>query len=149
MRARRNPKKQAYLQDIAERNSFTENLSSRIAFNFKFFQFGDEGGQSFAEWEREQILADLNNKLKDYSGKTVLELQHDKTLEIYTEYPRGSKFTQPENLRSMNIMWARLRITGRRRLIGFFHKASTEANRNVFYVVFLDKNHEFAPSSKD
>lgn len=85
MRARRNPKKQAYLQDIAERNSFMGSLSSRIAFNFKFFQFGNKGGQSFEEWEREQILSDLNNKLKDYSSKTVLELQQDKTLEIYSE----------------------------------------------------------------
>ena len=149
MRARHNPKKQAYLQDITERNSFIETLSSRIAFNFKFFQFGDKGGQSFEEWEREEILADLNNKLKDYSSKTVLELQQDRTLEIYPEYPRGSKFEQPEILRSMNIVWCRLRITGRRRLIGFFHKASTEGNRNVFYIVFLDKNHDFAPSSKN
>ena len=103
MKSRRNAKKQAYLQDVAERNSFMEILSSRIAFNFKFFQFGDKGGQSFEEWERERILADLNNKLKDYSSKTVLELLQDKTLEIYSEYPIGSKFTEPETLRSVKI----------------------------------------------
>ena len=150
MKTRKNLTKQAYLQNLTERNSFAQSLNNKIAFNFKFFQFSDKGGQSFEEWEREQILADLNNKLKDYSGKTILELQKDKTLEIYTEYPKGSKFTQPDFLASVNIKWGRLRITGRRRLIGFFTRAEMlgTIEKNIFYVVFLDKNHDFAPSNK-
>lgn len=86
----------------------------------------------------------MNNKLKIFSGKTVRELQKDKTLEIYTEYPKGSLFICPPALQGTGITWSRLRLTGRRRLIGFFFEEA-EQPITTFYVVFLDKNHEFAP----
>ena len=155
MASRQNNTKQQYLREISERNKILHDTANNITFNFKFFQSGDYSGQSFEEWEREQILADLNNKLKDYSGKSRLELQEDGTLEIYTQYPNGSKFREPAILKAIaiDIEWARLRVTGRRRLIGFFHKHKKydiERTKNeVFYVVFLDKNHEFAPSRKN
>ncbi len=150
MCARRNDTKKKYIRAISERNEILNRTSESIAFNFKFFQCGDSGGQSFEDWQREQILADLNNKLKDFSGRTILELKQDSILEVYTEYPKGSMFSQPAILSSLAIDWGRLRITGRRRLIGFFYKkealSGNKACKNVFYVVFLDKNHEFAPS---
>ena len=152
MSSKRNPTKEKYLQGLVELNQFAQSLADKITFNFKFFQFGDNGGQSFEDWQREEILADLNNKLKDFSGKTILELQQDRTLEIYTEYPKGSKFSIPAMLASAKIKWARLRITGRRRVIGFFlildKAVIAGADKNTFYVVFLDKKHEFAPSKK-
>mgnify|MGYP007069848500 CR=1 FL=1 len=152
MSSRRNPTKEKYLQGLVELNNFAQSVADKITFNFKFFQFGDNGGQSFEDWQREEILADLNNKLKDFSGKTILELQQDRTLEIYPEYPKGSKFSPPSMLSSAKIKWARLRITGRRRLIGFFlmpdKSVITGAYKNTFYIVFLDKNHDFAPSKK-
>ena len=146
MCAKRNETKEKYIKTIYERNEFLYSISDKIAFNFKFFTYGADSGQSFEEWQRDEILADLNNKLKDYSGKTVLELLQDKTLEIYSEYPKGSKFTQPPMLTSAQIEWCRLRLTGRRRLIGFFYKVSDVSCKNIFYIVFLDKNHDFAPS---
>ena len=153
MSNRNNPIKEKYLRTLSEHNNFIQSMADKITFNFKFFHSGVKSGQSFEDWQREEILADLNNKLKDYSGKTILELQQDRTLEIYTEYPKGAKFTLPAILASVNIKWARLRITGRRRLIGFFHKLDdierVGANKNTFYVVFLDKNHDFAPSIKN
>ena len=148
MSQRANRKKYEYLQSLSNKAEILERSGKNIVFNFKFFCFGKSGGQSFEEWERERILADLNSKLKDFSCKTVDELIADGKLELYDAYPKGSKFTCPAVLQCVDITWSRLRLTGRRRLIGFF-SIQDKQPRKTFYVVFLDKNHDFAPSSKN
>lgn len=145
MSPKTNKAKSNYLSSLAGKINILKDSTQNIVFNFKFFCFGENGGQSFEEWEREKILADLNNKLKNFSGKTIDELQSDGTLEIYDSYPKGSKFVCPSALTITNAVWCRLRLTGRRRLIGFL---SPDEPKKTFYVVFLDKNHEFAPANK-
>ena len=148
MSQRTNKKKAEYLQYLSDKVDILKASEKNIVFNFKFFCFGKSGGQSFEEWEREKILSDLNNKLKNFSGKTIEELRADGTLEFYEAYPRGSNFVCPTTLTGAEITWSRLRLTGRRRLIGFFSKQERK-QKKTFYVVFLDKDHEFAPSSKN
>ena len=77
-------------------------------------------------------------------------------MEQYDSYPKGSRFVKPQRLSFWGIKWARLRLSGARRLIGFFLDYSKindleekKIMKNTFYVVFLDKNHEFAPCSRD
>ena len=142
-----NKTKTEYLRHLAEKANVLVDCVKNIVFNFKFFCFGQFGGQSFEEWEQERILSDLNNKLKNFSSKKFEELREDGTLEIYSTYPKGSRFTCPPILAGTEILWGRLRLTGRRRLIGFFSN-STEQPKKTFYVVFLDKHHEFAPSTE-
>ncbi len=146
MSPKTNKAKSNYLSSLAGKINILKNSAQNIVFNFKFFCFGKNGGQSFEEWEHEKILADLNNKLKNFSGKTIDELRSDGTLEIYDSYPKSSKFTCPSALVITNAIWCRLRLTGRRRLIGFL---SPDEPKKTFYVVFLDKNHEFAPANKN
>lgn len=142
-------------QYLATLDQVDEFLNENIVFNFKYFIYGNDVGESFEEWEGEGILADLNNKLKNFSGKTKAELLRDGTLEIYGAYPKDSKFIKPKTLVFAGIQWARFRITGRRRLIGFFledkvlKSTSSENFRNVFFIVFLDKDHMFAPSGSN
>ena len=147
MSQRQNKKKAEYLQNLAEKTAIVEQSGKNIVFNFKFFTFGKTGGQSFEEWEHDKILSDLNNKLKEFSCKTVEELLTESKLELYTTYPKDSKFTCPTILQCADITWSRLRLTGRRRLIGFF-SVQDKQPRKTFYVVFLDKDHDFAPSRK-
>lgn len=143
-----NKKKQQYLDSLDNTNIQFENEKSFIRFNFNYYRFENDGCDSFEQWQKDEILADLNNKLKNFSGKSKIELINDKTLEIYTCYPEGSEFEHPKDIQDEYVDWARLRLTGRRRLIGFFRKAKLELDNNVFYIVFLDKNHRFAPSNK-
>ena len=141
----RNKTKKQYIDSL---NQIDGVFDRHIVFSFKYFTSDD--GQSFEDWERENILSDLNNKLKNFSSKSKIELLRDKTLEIYEAYPKGSKFSQPKNLMFSGIKWARFRVTGQRRLIGFFLDENILVNTekaDVFFVVFLDKNHLFAPSS--
>ena len=122
MSKKNNPTKEKYIQQISERGNLLDSVRDKLLFNFKYFQYGEESGESFEEWEREEILADLNNKLKEFSEKTRQELQIDGTLEIYGDCPKGSEFKKPKALDISEIEWSRLRITGIRRLAGFFLK---------------------------
>ncbi len=158
MSKKTNTKKEAFLKREAERGDFYKKNRSYISFNFKYFTYGDGYGQSFEEWEKDQLLSDLCEKLKAFSGKSRTELIQDRILEIYNiGYPKGSEFKKPNALMGIDIDWARFRIDGKKRLIGFFMKnygltdeggAEKENYRDVFYVVFLDKEHQFAPAPK-
>ena len=154
MSSKKNAVKAEYLRQIEERNKFLLWNAEKIVFNFRYFISGKGFGQSFEEWQAEGILAEYNKKLKEYSRKTIRELIAEGILEIYGEYPGDSGFKRPEALKYVGISWGRLRLTGRRRLIGCMCKAeSTEdkalgGDTRIFYVVFLDKEHEFAPSRK-
>ena len=143
-----NKTKAEYLKLLSDEANILKNCANNIVFNFKFFCASKSSGQSFEEWEQDKILSDFYNKLKNYSGKTVEELKADGTLEIYGRYPKGSRFTCPNVLLKTDAIWCRLRLTGRRRIIGFF-SPDEEKQKKTFFVVFLDKNHDFAPSNKD
>ena len=154
--SKQNKIKAEYLQNLTGWNSFIEQAAENIVFSFKYYQYGNSGGQCFEEWQEDNILADLNNKLQAFSGKKVKELLVDRTLEMYNSYPKDSKFKKPEALTFPEVKWARLRLTGARRLIGFFLDLTVREEddnrklkmRNTFYIVFLDKKHEFAPYVK-
>ena len=147
--SRNNSKKTAFIANIGKQFDLIDKTKDHISFSFEFFTYSVKGGESFEEWEKEEILADLNNKLKSYSGKSCKELLIDKTLEYYPQFPKDSNFTIPPNLIGTAIRWARFRITGARRLIGIFlNNQKDEKNKNVFYIVFLDKDHRFAPYKK-
>ena len=146
--SRNNSKKTAFINNYGKQFDLIEKTKDHITFSFEFFTYSEKGGESFEDWQKEEILADLNNKLKHFSGKTCNELFLDKTLEYYSQFPEDSNFTIPPNLIGTAIRWARFRITGARRLIGVFLNNQDEKSKNVFYIVFLDKNHRFAPSTK-
>lgn len=146
-RTKENKRKNQYLQSIVLSADQQSKDNGLIRFNFKYYRFGD-GGESFEQWQKDEILGDLNEKLKVFSHKSKVELMQDKTLELYSGYPKGSKFKHPDDIPDEFVEWSRLRIAGKRRLIGFFWKNHNKQNDDVFYVVFLDKNHGFAPSEK-
>lgn len=148
MSPKQNKTKAGYIKRLSDEATILQESAKNIVFNFKFFYASKSSGQSFKEWEQDRILSDLNNKLKNFSGKTVEELKGDGTLEVYGGYPKGSKFICPTALLRMDAIWCRLRLTGRRRLIGFL-SPDEDKQKKTFYIVFLDKNHEFAPSSKN
>ena len=138
-----NKRKENYIARIDHLDQFYASNQGLVSFSFKYFQYNDGEGQSFEEWEKDRILSDLNNKLKFFSGKTKKSLLVDQTLVIYGVFPTNTKFKEPKYLVEYPILWARLRLTGRRRLIGFF--VNNGVLEDIFYIVFLDKNHEFYP----
>jgi hypothetical protein len=91
--------------------------------------------QSLSTWESEGLLSQMNTALIQLCKETTANPQRIKK---YGSYPEKSKTGFPEcpkNL-SESANWSSLRLSGKVRVIGIM-------DRNIFYVVYLDKNHLF------
>ena len=161
-----NTKKAQFLDSfpIVSFDSDTCNHASRSKFNFSYFDCSQEAGQDFCSWGHEQ-LHKLLHKLVEY-GKNPLSYWWTqrvggggrKVLEVYGGFPARSDFQHPKHI-PKNVQWARFRLEGDMRLIGFIvpseldGKISRNNNKfifcaNTFYVVFLDEKHCFYKTKK-
>lgn len=114
-------------------------FQKKIAFNFK--DLDTQQGQDFNDWNDENILIRALDTLKSLSTLSVHEARKDShRFKIYGDFPPDSSFRYPKGL-SKDAQWSRIHITGRVCIIGHMVE-------NVFYFVFLDKFHDFCPSSK-
>ena len=145
-----NPQKEKYLKSHniqlnkeAENIKHLEESLNHITFNFEYFVHGQNAGEDFKEWTHEQ-LTEMLSKMVEYSKKSKLEWLNQKNiLSTYSDKNRCHfGFTLPNNIPRENVTWARFRLESKIRLIGFFYKNS----KNIFYVVFLDKEHRFYPT---
>ena len=104
-------------------------------------------GQSLRQWSNS---GDLLLKLTEI-GAALNKLTYSKAITdgIISEYdidrfmvnnmPNGSEWNYPRTLVKKDVRWCKIRLGSTRRVIGFMEK-------NVFQVVFLDKDHEFYPT---
>jgi hypothetical protein len=135
-------------------------LSKRAKFNFHYFTHQPPHGTHFCDWSQKE-LAELLDKLKNYcemdlyswTNRPIGGGKHRKNvLEIYDTFPSNSAFSEPKHI-PIEAKWARFRLEGDKRLIGFvlpheYHdkahsKTTYRFDKNTFYVVFLDKEHNF------
>jgi hypothetical protein len=103
-----------------------------------FRDFDRNQGQSFSEWEQEKILSLAVNKLHEVCNLTKMEVTKQ---QIVKEYPKGvfppnSDFTEPKHITPPVTSWCSMHIQGKECVIGYFED-------NIFYIVFLDKDHRF------
>ncbi|EPF29323.1 hypothetical protein DWB79_04195 [Treponema medium] len=130
-----------------------------LSFNFKYFDGSQSAGQNFTDWTKVQ-LEKLFEKLKWYSSDSKLHWQKTSLghgglhcLEVYGDFPSGSAFTYPKHIPS-GVQWARFRLEGDMRLIGFFIDKDDipkedEPFTHIFYIVFLDAYHQFYNSDNN
>jgi hypothetical protein len=128
------------------------HLSQYMAFNFRYFDNSQEPSSDFSKLSHEQLLK-IVNKIKNYSNNTTDYWKKQRVgkgkshiLEIYGDFPRNSDFKCPKHI-PIGVLWARFRLEGDMRLIGFIisedqHKECCLA-KNIFYIVFIDENHKF------
>ncbi len=127
-------------------------VKGKLSFSFKYFDGSQAAGQDFKDWSCEQKTK-LLEKLRDYSRESKQYWCNQrvgsgglKILAIYGEFPRNSDFTKPLHVPD-NVKWSRFRLESAVRLIGFFideeEAASKGLSTDIFYVVFLDKDHRF------
>ena len=120
---------------IAGQANRKENIpEGLLSFNFKFLDTTQ--GQTFEEWEKLQLLSQAFAVFKNYSAQTISEAFNDK-FKTYKDFPPKDKtdFTHPKHVPE-DARWASMHIQGKPCVIGHVHY-------NVFYVVFLDKEHAF------
>lgn len=106
-----------------------------MVFNFRFFD--STQGQSFLQWEADGLLSKALEKFRHYSCLPMGQVFSTK-FKQYDGFPAGSSFKHPSNVPE-DATWASMHIQNKECVIG-------HTLRNVFYVVFLDKEHGFYPS---
>lgn len=129
------------------------DIAERCKFCFSYFDSTQKHSGNLETWD-ERNLQELVKKLKEYSRHSLEHWKHERigshrnhVLEIYGSFPRRSNFQHPQHV-PYDVDWARFRLDGRKRLIGFtipkqLCKAGSKFDDNTFYVVFLDPEHNF------
>jgi hypothetical protein len=119
-----------------------------VSFNFKDFE-GRNQGQTFEIWEKEGLLALAMNRLTEISrlrvGEATTPAPNSKRalIKIYRQFPPDSVFKCPPMLKDKTLSWASIHIQGKECIAGYM-----DENNGIFYLVFLDKEHEFWPSTR-
>lgn len=154
-----NSKKERFIKQLPRDGleSPENDLTIRCKFNFSYF-CKEPPGQDFSDWTPEQQKK-LYDKLIEFSRFSLPHWQQvpvgrgsGRVLSIYKDFPRLSKFKHPPHV-PHDAHWARFRIGWSERLVGFtvplafnskiHEQTQYQWDANTFYVVFLDKNHEF------
>lgn len=134
-----------------------EGLSEELCvnstyFNFKYLTKQKRYGKLFEDLTHVQLLS-VVSKIIEFSKKPLHLWSLDGNRFVnYVNWPRGSNYRYPDIV-PPNVQWCRFRIEGDFRLIGFLapkhlYPSNCDAFSrcyigNVFYVVFLDDEHDF------
>ncbi len=93
--------------------------------------------QTFEEWEAEGLLSKMLKKIQGHSGTHYLRCFNSR-FKPYKEFPPNSEFKHPAHV-PPDADWHVMHIEGLPCIAGHMVK-------NVFYLVFLDKEHKFFPT---
>lgn len=148
--SRENSRKRARLESFPKDSIETayEEIKGLLSFNFKYLD--PNQGERFSDLKAQQ-LSKIIDKLKWYSNNTRQHWEQEtdgksSILAVYDSFPRNSDFHHPRHV-PVDVSWARFRMEGDQRLVGFFVKSNGTGghalNTNIFYVVFLDCYHRF------
>ena len=98
-------------------------------------------GQSIEEWDELGLLKPLLLRLKNLGQHSSLTVRQNKWIKEYhkVNFPPDSGFTAPKHIGE--VTWAVMHITDKSKevVVGYIEE-------DVFYIIFLDKDHKFWPS---
>jgi hypothetical protein len=114
-----------------------------MLFSFKDFQYNAQipPGQSYAQWQTDEILAYMLEKFGHICNVNRIEAEQNRFIKVYGAFPQNSEFDNPFPDRTLD--WAVvLKISGQK------GRVAGHIIGHVFYVVFLDAEHLFYPTEK-
>ena len=125
----------AYKRDFKEVETRQGKKDPLIVLSFKNFDINQ--GQSFTDWQTDELLALAIDKLRALCEYTIAQATNNGLLKIYTKvpFPPESAFVHPKHI-PQDIDWSSMHIGNKPCVIGYFED-------NIFHIVFLDKDHEF------
>jgi hypothetical protein len=103
---------------------------------------GRQEGQTFEEWQEQGLLADFAEYLRNLCAKTRTEAEQQGLFTSYGGFPEHSEFTKPKHI-ATEVEWAVLKHIG-----GQKARVAGHVIGSTFYIVFLDKDHQFYPTPK-
>jgi hypothetical protein len=124
-----------------------EEEDKKISFSFSHLDTSQ--CPSLDLWEKEGLLCRVVDKMQHFSDKKISEATRE-GLKIYgtistrTGFPDDSKLRRNrfiQNKVPIDAVWCKFEVGGLPRVIGHIL-------RDVIYVVFFDKEHQFWPSKK-
>jgi hypothetical protein len=113
-------------------------VKKELLFSFK--DFDHTQGQTFHNWHEHKLLHILLERIKEFCKFSRPEAEQNQCLKVYGDFPRHSDFKHPAYI-AEDAEWASLHIQGKERIAGHIID-------NIFYVVFLDKEHRFWPTER-
>ena len=107
---------------------------------FSYLDLDPNQGQSFEEWTDLGLMLQMQQKLRQVCTMTMAEANKQQVIKCYhkVHFPKHSKFTYPKHI-SESVLWASMHLQGKECIIGHVQEF-------IFFIVFLDKDHEFWPS---
>lgn len=99
-------------------------------------------GQTIEEWEEFGLLGQLNLRMKYVGQHSTLHVRQTQMIKEYTkvDFPPNSGFTHPKHIGAVTWAVMHLTPTSKEVVVGYI-------DEDVFYIVFLDKDHRFWPST--
>lgn len=139
-------KPQAKLSSRPQNNReerLVKDIQPLLCFSLKDFDFTQcPPGQSFEEWQKEELLAYLMTKIGYICQCSVPEAVQKKFIKIYNDFPPRSDFKSPKFIEG-DVKWAVIMdIKGQKA------RVAGHIIDNVFYIVFLDRDHLFYKMKK-
>ena len=154
-----NPRKERFLSNLPSQEFVSEisDVKGKLSFSFKYFDASQEAGQDFKDWNDKQ-KQELLEKLRDYSRESKQYWLNQrvgaggmKILAVYGEFPTNTDIEYPKHVPE-KVQWARFRMESAMRLVGFFVSEDVtkklQLSSDIFYIVFLDKDHRFYKMEK-
>lgn len=113
------------------------NYDKKIVFSFKDFDDSQKVGQCYSDWQKDELLSAMLEHFGEICKWSVVEAINNGKLGVYEKFPKNSCFKEPKHIKGC-VKWAAIKnIKGQKqRVIGHLID-------NVFYVVFLDRDHKF------
>lgn len=113
------------------------DTSKGLVFSFKHFD--PRQGQDFDTWQAEGLLSDMLQRFREHCRTERFHQCFGEKFKQYTQFPPTSEFKHPSHV-PKDAIWHSMHIKGKPCVIGHMI-------HNVFYVVFLDGEHRFWPST--
>ena len=135
--------KRARKSNIRQQGSKPDRGRRRRVINFNLSKIVPDQGQTLQDWGKSGLLLKLTERMKQIGALTREEALHQKMIKEYPAsegFPSKSKFKKPTYLSPERWAVMHLTNTSVEVVVGYIEE-------DVFFVVFLDKNHEFWPAS--
>lgn len=94
----RTRKAQSYNRKPKNLNDKSRKREPFIVFSFR--DLDRNQGQSFEEWEKDELLAKACKKLREINALTITQTIHQKIIKVYNnvDFPPNSEFTHPKHV---------------------------------------------------
>lgn len=126
---------QSAIKEYLEKKPSLKDMDGDNCFVISFKHFDRNQSQGFYEWQETGMLAQAMDVLSSYCSRPLLEQCDPKKFVIYGSFPPKSAYRHPSYVPE-DAKWGRIHVNGVHVIAGHIFK-------NIFYVVFLDPDHQF------